>query len=293
MITFFTIPKPFEGHIGIIQMNALQSWSKIEGSEILVFGNEEGCAEAAEEVGAIHIPEVKVSEYGTPYLDDVFQKAEALAKNQYLCYVNADIILYQDISEATEFITCPQFLMTGRRWDVDVEIPVDANSIPFINYINRNHTLQDFPGMDYFVFPKGMLTEFKPFIVGRRGWDNWLVYHIRSRGIPVIDASGSIIAVHQNHDYTHIPEKQGNRWEKCPESDYNLSLVDNKIIYLWELDDATHYFVGIELTPKPWTLRRTTQGLILKTPKRFHRVINPFYRAGHIAKYGYLKVRRH
>lgn len=293
MITFFTIPKPFVGHTGIIQMNALKSWSAIKGSEVLVFGNEEGCSEAVEEIGGTHIPDIKTSEYGTPHLDDVFEKAEVLAKNKYLCYVNADIILYPDIVDAVQGIPFDKFLMTGQRWDVDVEILVDAKSIPFLTYIESHRTLQDFPGMDYFLYPKGTVSEFLPFIVGRRGWDNWFVYSIRKNNLPIIDATGSVIAVHQNHDYNHIPEKRGNRWESCPESDYNLSLVKNRIVYLWELDDATHIMIDGIPVRKPWTLRQTTQGLILKTPERFHKVINPLYRAGHIAKYGFLKVRGH
>lgn len=269
MITFFTIPKPFVGHTGIIQRNALQSWRAIPGVEIIIFGNEEGSSDASKEVGAKQFNQISLSPYGTPYLDEVFQTVQRHAENKYLCYVNADILLYPDIITALESVPFRRFLMTGRRAGI----------------------AEDFPGMDYFLFPKGMLTEFPPFIVGRRGWDNWLVYHCRKRGIPIIDASGYITAVHQNHDYNHIPEKRGNRWEKCPESDYNLSLVNNRIIYLWELGDATHQFTNGKVVEKPTSLRQVTQGLILRTPERFHRIISPFYRAGHIAKYGFLKVR--
>ncbi len=29
MITIFAIPKPFKGHIDVIQRNAIQSWTKL------------------------------------------------------------------------------------------------------------------------------------------------------------------------------------------------------------------------------------------------------------------------
>ena len=47
------------------------------------------------------------------------------------------------------------------------------------------------------------------FSVGRPGWDGWLVYDIRMRKIPVIDATEAITVIHQNHDYSHskFPEK--------------------------------------------------------------------------------------
>jgi hypothetical protein len=204
--------------------------------------------------------------------------------------VNADIILYEQIEGVIKSLPKPFFLATGQRLDIDVETPTDAREIGFLKRLAMEGKTQDFPGMDFFLFPKGMLPNFLPFVVGRRGWDNWLMYHVRSRGIPVVDVSDYFMVVHQNHDYTHIKENAGNRWENCPESDYNLKLVENKIIYLWELDDATHDFLGKKfLREKPASLRSFTQGLILKTPKKYHGLIEPFYRSGHILKWVYLK----
>jgi hypothetical protein len=41
MITFFTTPKPFRGHIGVIQRNAIESWKRIHPSaEVILFGDE-------------------------------------------------------------------------------------------------------------------------------------------------------------------------------------------------------------------------------------------------------------
>lgn len=289
MITFFTIPKPFRGRTGIQQRNALRSWRAIPDCEIILFGNEYGTEEIAKEFGARHLPNIPLSEYGTPYLNEVFTLARMSAKHDYLCYVNTDIILYEDIIESIVHIPFKEFLMTGQRWDVDVDTPVFPNDTELIRKEIRSSTLQKFPGMDYFLFPKNMVINLPPFIVGRRGWDNWLVYNIRARGIPVIDGTGYVRAIHQNHTYEHIPETLGERWEKCPESDYNLSLVKNRIIYLWELGDATHQFRNGELVKKQ-TLRQITQGLILKTPHILHPVIEPFYRAGHMIKCGLMRV---
>jgi len=50
MITFFTTPKPFRGHIGVIQRNAIHSWKLVHPeAEVILFGNEEGAAEVARE----------------------------------------------------------------------------------------------------------------------------------------------------------------------------------------------------------------------------------------------------
>jgi hypothetical protein len=274
MITIFSIPKPFVGNDSIIQQDALRSWKRISGAEILLYGNDGGLREIAETFGCKHISDIPISEYNTPYLDYVFNDAQKRASNDILCYVNSDIILNDIILDAIIIAYGSDFLMTGRRIEIRT----------------GNYQMM-YPGMDWFVFPKGMITDMPHFIVGRRGWDNWMVYHCRSRGIPVIDATGFVTAIHPKHDYSHVPGSKGNGWRNCPESDYNLNLLKNRIIYLWELDDATHHFDedGL-LVKKDYSVRDATQNLILETPEWLHGIINPIYRLGHIARWGYLKI---
>jgi hypothetical protein len=51
MLTFFTTAKPFRGHDGITQKNALKSWTLLHPDvEVILFGNEDGAAEVAEEL---------------------------------------------------------------------------------------------------------------------------------------------------------------------------------------------------------------------------------------------------
>ena len=48
MFTFFTTAKPFRGHNGIIQRNALKSWMLLHpDAEVILFGDEEGVAGTA------------------------------------------------------------------------------------------------------------------------------------------------------------------------------------------------------------------------------------------------------
>jgi hypothetical protein len=44
------------------------------------------------------------------------------------------------------------------------------------------------------------------FAIGRAGWDNWMIYHACQQGWPVIDATSSVMIVHQDHDYSHLPD---------------------------------------------------------------------------------------
>ena len=93
MITFFSIPKPFEGSIEHIQRNAIQSWlSTHPGCEVILFGCESGTAEVAQEFGIVHIPDIPTNAFNTPLLNAAFDLAATKARNTILVYVNADII---------------------------------------------------------------------------------------------------------------------------------------------------------------------------------------------------------
>jgi hypothetical protein len=59
MLTFFSTPKPFIGHCNLIQRNALKSWTLLHSdAEVILFGDEEGAAEACRDLGIRHEPNV-------------------------------------------------------------------------------------------------------------------------------------------------------------------------------------------------------------------------------------------
>src|SRR6266705_5770550 len=94
MLTLFAIPKAFTGHTGIIQRNAIRSWTLLRPKcEIILLGDDEGTSHVAKEFGVEHIAEIARNEFGTPLLNDMFASAERRASHKLLCFVNADIIL--------------------------------------------------------------------------------------------------------------------------------------------------------------------------------------------------------
>ena len=180
MLTIFTIPKPFSGHIGMIQRNAIKSWiSLIPRCEVMLFGDEEGAAGAAEELGVGYFPDVKRNEFGTPLIDGVFQAAEHASKNSTLCYINADIVLMSDFSQAVRRVQeLGSYLMVGRRWDVDIREPIDFSHPDWESrlrsLVRERGTLHSVMGIDYFVFNSGLWGDtIPPFAIGRTAWDNW------------------------------------------------------------------------------------------------------------------------
>ena len=104
-----------------------------------------------------------------------------------------------------------QFLMVGRRWDADITIPLTFNNKAWDSHLKScvlKQGRQRGPGwIDYFVFTRGLYcVDLPPFVVGRVFWDNWLVWKALASKQPVIDASASVLAVHQNHDYGYHPQ---------------------------------------------------------------------------------------
>jgi len=210
MLTFFTIPKPFEGIMGVAQKNSIKSWLTVHpGSEVIVFGNEKGAVEAASELGFRHVKEIRRNKFGTPLISEAFQVARNIGKYDHLVFMNTDIVLLNNLLEAARQIKYPQYLIVGRRTDLDLGGAIDFTNPDWKEklaaHADKAGRLHGFSGIDYFLFPKSLAPEIPPFPVGRPGWDSWFIYYIRSRKVPIIDATEVITAVHQNHPYTWRP----------------------------------------------------------------------------------------
>lgn len=240
MMTLFTTAKPFRGHIAVIQRNAIRSWTLLRPEcEIILFGDDEGAAQIASEFGLRHIPDVARNEYGTPLLNAMFDTAQQVATHSILCYVNADIILLSDFVAAVRRIPFRRFLMVGQRWDVDLDQPWDFSrpnwEIRMREHVCNRGSLHPPTGIDYFVFPRGLWDDIPPFAIARTVFDNWLIYAARSRGAAVIDATQSVMAVHQNHA---LVLERKMRAKDYPEAKRNLELAGGRA-HVFTLCDAT------------------------------------------------------
>lgn len=221
MLTIFTTPKPFVGHIAVIQRNSLQSWKRLHPDvEIILVGNEEGAASVCRELAIRHVPDVRRNGYGTKYLASIFDQAEKIASHELLCYANCDILLMSDFRRAIEAVSRVEknFLLAGRRWDVDIQVPLDfqrkgwEDAVRHVAFQTNNQRPAQW--IDYFVFSRGLYYQKVPeFVIGRPGWDNWLIWFALSARAAVVDLSSDVCAVHQNHDYSYHPEGESGVWQ--------------------------------------------------------------------------------
>jgi hypothetical protein len=105
--------------------------------------------------------------------------------------------------------------------------------------------LRGYAALDYFVFPRGLFDPLPPFLIGRANFDNWLVWRARSRGRPVVNATPSVVAIHQSHDYSHVAGGRDEAYSGS-EAAHNLLLAgvqNNPFLRsdtFYTLDDATH-----------------------------------------------------
>ena len=230
MLTIFSTPKPFRGHSGIIQRNALKSWRLLSPEcEIILFGDEEGAAEAASEFDLRNEREVRRSESGMKYMNFLFERAQQLASHNILCYANCDIILMQSFWQAVRKLAALNrpFLMTGRRWNTDITEPIDFTRGDWERRLravvsDRGEKASSW-SIDYFVFSRGLYQEMPPLVIGRNYWDHWLVWKARDRQALVVDATAVAPVVHQNHDYSYLPKgSTGTSKDEQALKNYNL-----------------------------------------------------------------------
>ena len=210
VLTIFSAPKPFRGHVGIIQDNAIRSWSRLRpAARVILFANDEGAAAAAERLGVQLVTEVATNSYGTPLVSDMFRQADDIATGDVVAFASADIILTQSAIDAVQIAAAwsNKFLLVAQRHDVDIRKRIDFDDERGRHWTElaargRLHS----PGaVDLFVYRRGQYADMPPFAIGRTAYDNWLLWKTVSSGIPLIDATAYLTLIHQNHDYSHAP----------------------------------------------------------------------------------------
>jgi hypothetical protein len=248
LITLFSAPKSFtDPHIATIQRNALKSWTLLPDVEIILLGEETGLSEAARELGVRHISNVKRNDGGTPLISSMIELARENSNSDLLCIINADMILMPDFVEAAK--SCKsrfrrderRFVLLSQRWDLDITTPLEFAAgweRQLETIVRTQGTLHRPAGSDFFLFPKSCYTDIPDFTIGRAGWDNWMIYRARKEKWFVIDCTPSVMIIHQNHDYSHLPG--GKSHHEHPDTNENIRLAGGLAASRYTILDSTH-----------------------------------------------------
>jgi len=271
LLTIFSAPKPFiDPHISTIQRNATQSWLNLgDLVDVILVGNERGLAEVCSEYQVRQLSDVQRNESGTPLVNSIFRLARQASESPLLVYVNADILLLPDLVEASRQVSvlAQEFLVVGQRWDLDVRNLIEFNSgweqhlRNEIRYRGKKHLPA---GSDYFIFPRQLFSDIPDFAIGRAGWDNWMIYHARQQGWLVVDGTPSIMVIHQEHDYRHLPD--GKPHYTSQESFDNEALAGGTANLYMVLDSQKQLRNGRLLNPNPSLVRTLRRGEVWLTP---------------------------
>ena len=260
LITLFSAPKPFTNpHIAMIQRNAIKSWTLLPDVEVILLGEEDGLAEAAKELGVKHISQVARNANGTPLISSMFKLARENSNSDLLCIINADMILMSDFVEAAKQTVKlkDKFVLLSQRWDYDITTPLDFAAgweSQLRESVRKQNQLHRPAGSDFFLFPKSSYQDIPDFIIGRAGWDNWMIYKARAEKWPVIDCTPSMMIVHQNHDYSHLPG--GKSHYEHPDTNENIRLAGGQANIRYTILDSTHRLVDGKLARPRMTSQR-------------------------------------
>jgi hypothetical protein len=280
LITFFSALKPFTNpHTAVSQCNAIQSWKRLGDVGILLLGEEQGIADAAVKFGVRHLPQVARNPNGTPLISSMFKLARENSDSPLLCIINADIVLMSDFLQAAKQIASlekpaggmpKKFVLISQRWDMDIPAPIE-----FIqgweermrSMAHEKGRLHRPTGSDFFLFPRGCYVDVPDFAIGRAGWDNWMIYKARMEGWPVIDCTQSMMIVHQNHDYSHLPGARPHY--NHPDTQVNTRLAGGQAATRYTTVDSTHAFINGRLVHPKTSRARFMRGLELFLRRAF------------------------
>jgi hypothetical protein len=242
MLTILSTPKAFEGHFGLIQRNAIESWVRLTPRpQIILFGDSPGTRGVAAEFGLEHVPSVETNELGTPYLRALIESGERRARHDLICYVNGDIILTEGLESAVRCASSlpATFLMVSARINLDLDLPITFDP-DWRSWLKRmcqeRGTRGDHTSIDFFVFPKGLYRDIPPLAIGRAWFDQWMIKAALERG-SVVDASRLTPIVHQNHGYAHVAGGRATVYQGV-EAERNLAIYGRAHTYT--LLNCTH-----------------------------------------------------
>jgi hypothetical protein len=185
-----------------------------------------------------------------------------------LAIINTDIILTSDFVRAAQALAAMArsgvlrngFVLLSRRWDLAVPYLLeyeDGWEQRLRKAAQEQGVLHRPTGSDFFLFPRSCYTEVPDFTIGRAGWDNWMIYEARKRGWAVVDGTPSMLVVHQNHDYRHLPGAKPHY--NHPDTQVNTRLAGGQAAIRYTVLDATHELVDGQLVRPKLTRARLTR----------------------------------
>jgi len=215
MLTIATMVRPFEGEFLEIQRNCLLNWVELSDDVILVGDTEAGAADMAKDFECRLLPCRRNAE-GVKLVNDVIKVVMENAREEWILFTGAETRYTSKvglaINGAIEANLGDNVLIVGQRHDV----------LP-----GKPPSLRHGGCIEYFLFHGDPWGDLPEFAAGRPGYDNCLVWKAVDNGVPVIDATAVIRAMHQDHGSRHRTGVLAKRNRKTMHEECGYAEVKN------------------------------------------------------------------
>lgn len=147
------------------------------------------------------------NEFGTPFFTSLLSSLEAMTHSTFVGYMNCDLLLHSSFFESLHYVSSLQesgklkerVMIMGRRYNVNMDMGkrmTDYHLKEFDQHIINETQFSDLfisVAQDFFIYNRGVLdlSSIPDLVVGRNGYDNYLVNFCHSNHIPIIDISHS------------------------------------------------------------------------------------------------------
>lgn len=230
---------------GLIQINTISALAILPGVTVVLFAEDNSVDDIAAAFDLTVLRSFATNKFGTPVLRDLFLRVLDISTTPFVGYMNGDILVAEDFTHTLSAVLMairqgvmnPSVLVVGRRFNVEAEnlekrnlVLSPGDTVQDVDRVRRGlfgkHKPRPFMDVaeDYFVVSRGAFnwTEIPAFVIGRPGYDNWLVDFAVHSGVETVDASHTILATHQTG-------KDGNKagHRETPDKLYNIEMMND------------------------------------------------------------------
>lgn len=246
-----------------MQITAFHSWRRaFPEADIILFGDVSSWEKEINYLGIKRAGLLEKGKAGGEVLNGMFRAASVHAAGRTTLYLNSDIILDESSRAAVselKNLSAP-WLGSARRWCLPkmTGIPPlnEADWKVFFLKAEQNGKWGEACALDVFLFRGLSFEQMPPFLIGHRGWDNWMIFEARRKGICVVDLSRVLRVIHCDHDYSYAEGNSSPGSRDGPLEDANMAMLggDERIFHLGH---ATHEWrAGAVRRRSGWAFRQ-------------------------------------
>ena len=211
ILTLFTTCPNFQDKRYIYE-NTITNWHLLSPDVIPILFTDDhpsdprGIAYIAAQQGWHVLPIPATSPGGIPVLRHMYLTAQKKFYTTFYGYANCDILFDRNLTDTLRSLQTyaygghiDKLLVVGRRRNWSVEKGVNLAKLSMVGHYMKNSSLYISDAQDYFLTTRHGYpwTCIPDFVVGRIGYDNWLVVAALVNQIPVVDATETVTALHQ------------------------------------------------------------------------------------------------